>query len=132
MRRTALLLSQWWRTLMPTLAVCCLLLPPGMAAGQSTLADEHSVWSSFSPAVAPATLPEWGLANPSAATSKEFDWGPPNSASPAEKITEWGNVVPVKPAPPNLAAPSWLPRYDLNMRIDVDQHLVTVKETVTW
>jgi hypothetical protein len=30
------------------------------------------------------------------------------------------------------AAPSWLPRYDLAMQIDVEQHMVTVREKVTW
>lgn len=36
---------------------------------------------------------------------------------------------------PSLAfadMPSWLPRYDLNMRIEVAQHCVTVCERVTW
>src|SRR5690348_9534622 len=37
-------------------------------------------------------------------------------------------AVPARAADP----PSWLPRYDLDIRLDVEQHQVTVRELVTW
>jgi hypothetical protein len=36
------------------------------------------------------------------------------------------------PALPAYQIPPWLPRYDLDLHIDVEQHVVTVRERVTW
>src|SRR5580692_11332291 len=41
-------------------------------------------------------------------------------------------LAPVWPSPAFADMPSWLPRYDLDVRLDVAQHCVTVCERVTW
>src|SRR5260370_23630402 len=43
-----------------------------------------------------------------------------------------GGVTAAAEADRKLPMPAWLPRYDLDMQVDVDGHKVHVKERVTW
>src|SRR6266851_4293442 len=43
-----------------------------------------------------------------------------------------GGVTAAAEADRKLSMPAWLPRYDLDMQVDVDGHKVHVKERVTW
>src|SRR5260370_40670409 len=41
-------------------------------------------------------------------------------------------VLVLAAAPATADLPCWLPRYDLDIRLDLDQHLVHVRQLVTW
>ncbi|HZT78995.1 MAG TPA: M1 family metallopeptidase, partial [Gemmataceae bacterium] len=63
------------------------------------------------------------LAGAAAATEPET-LPVPRPAAPTETLP------PPRPAPPG--PPPWLPRYDLDVQIDVDNHLVRARQRVTW
>src|SRR5262245_62025042 len=74
--------------------------------------------------------PAWGLlgllallcaAGPAVA-EPPAELPPPRPVPPAE----------APPAPPGPAMPTWLPRYDVDIRLDVAGHTAVVRQRVTW